>query len=319
MNWALGKVIVNAPLEKLPIDLSFPGWDGRVFLEIGFGDGGFLAHLASRESSAAVVGMEVCQWCVTKAARRVLRLGLDNVRILRGDARYLIGLCFKRSSLDGVILNFPCPWPKKRHAERRVTSPRFAKLLSEYLKPDGIFSLATDVDWYAMATMDFFGAMEGFSVVQHQVNPVRGFLTKYERKWKAQGRDTYLVEIRYEGATRRGTPMEDPLYSEEDFNMEIALGQLREEAAIHDLVEALRDKKGGKDGHMFVFRDIFRGGDGVVLVSTITVDDGFEQHFYIRFYPKGKGYGVKLDPVGHPYRTPAVRMALKEAAGVLER
>ncbi|EHM10128.1 tRNA (guanine-N(7)-)-methyltransferase [Thermanaerovibrio velox DSM 12556] len=318
MSWALGKVILNGPLEKLPLDLSFPGWDGRVFLEIGFGDGGFLAYLASKESRAAVVGMEVCQWCATKAARRVLRLGLDNVRILRGDARYLIGFCFKRSSLDGVILNFPCPWPKKRHTERRVTSPRFAGLLSEYLKPKGVFSLATDVEWYAMATMEFFEAMEGFSVVQYEVNPVRGFLTKYERKWKAQGRDTYLVEVRYEGGAQEHIPVEDACpYVEEDFDMEVAWQQVSREVEIYDLVGTLRDRKGGKEGHMFVFRDIFRGGDGVILVSAITVDDGFEQHFYIRFYPKGNGYGVKLDPVGHPYRTPAVRMAIKEAAGVL--
>jgi tRNA (guanine-N7-)-methyltransferase len=69
---------------------------------------------------------------------------------------------------------------------------------------------------------------------------------------------------------------------------------------------------------MFVFRDVFAGEDGCFLVSAITVDQGFEQHFYVRIYPKGGGYGVKLDPVGHPYRTPAVRMALKEAMGALK-
>jgi len=313
MSWALDKVIVSGSTARLPLDLSFDGWDGRVFLEIGFGDGGYLAHLASANPTVAVVGMEVCQWCVTKAARRVLSLGLRNVKILRGDARYLMRMCLARGSLDRVILNFPCPWPKKRHAERRVTSPQFVRLLSGYLRPMGVFCLATDVDWYAESAVEFFSAEPGFQVIERTVNPEREYLTKYERKWKREGRDTFSVQVRYVGGAPSAPEEELKIYPEEDLFMEVGFGR-----ELEGSIRSLRDRKGGTEGHMFVFRDVFAGEDGCFLVSAITVDQGFEQHFYVRIYPKGGGYGVKLDPVGHPYRTPAVRMALKEAMGALK-
>ena len=111
MYWAFQDVVVDGARHPLPLSWVVPGGDGRLFVEIGFGNGEFLAHLGRAEPGATVVGIEVSQWCVTKAARRVQACGLTNVRLLWGDARHLIPLCFAPASLDRVILNFPCPWP----------------------------------------------------------------------------------------------------------------------------------------------------------------------------------------------------------------
>lgn len=310
MYWAFQDVVVDGARHPLPLSWVVPGGDGRLFVEIGFGNGEFLAHLGRAEPGATVVGIEVSQWCVTKAARRVQACGLTNVRLLWGDARHLIPLCFAPASLDRVILNFPCPWPKNRHASRRVTSPEFAGLLSRFLKPGGFFSLATDVDWYARSARECFAALPGFSLREERTNPQREYLTKYERKWKEEGRDTFTLEVEWSGG---GVPAPEPRSEEESLEMDMPnCGQ-----GLASVLKGLLDREGGQGDHRFVFREAFTspGGEGILLA--ITVDEGFEQHFFLRFYPSRGRIAVKPDPTTLPYRTPAVKEALKEAARAL--
>ncbi|NLW62398.1 MAG: tRNA (guanosine(46)-N7)-methyltransferase TrmB, partial [Synergistaceae bacterium] len=59
--------------------------------------------------------------------------------------------------------------------------------------------------------------------------------------------------------------------------------------------------------------ETFVSDSGVGLVLVITTDDGFEQHFYLKVIPGRNGFKVKVDSVGHPYRTPAMRAALHYA------
>ncbi|MDD4160488.1 MAG: tRNA (guanosine(46)-N7)-methyltransferase TrmB, partial [Synergistaceae bacterium] len=85
MTWDLGRIIVDENVE-LPINWAALSPSGRVFVEIGFGNGEFLEYLAGAYPETLIVGIEVSQWCAAKAARRVLSAGLDNVRIMHGDA-----------------------------------------------------------------------------------------------------------------------------------------------------------------------------------------------------------------------------------------
>ena len=84
---------------------------------------------------------------------------------------------------------------------------------------------------------------------------------------------------------------------------------------LEDLLAGLRsgkEKEEGK-GHWVFRRRSFRIPVGLILV--ITADDGFEQHFYLKVIPGSRGYKM-VDSVGHPYRTPAMRAALRH---VLDR
>ncbi len=78
---------------------------------------------------------------------------------------------------------------------------------------------------------------------------------------------------------------------------------------------ALRGVEGagvGGKGH-WVFREAFLSEEGVGLLLVITADEGFEQHFYLKVLPHHRGVTIKVDSVGHPYRTPAMRAALLRA------
>lgn len=310
MSRALSKVIM-IPTDRASSDWRSMSRSGEVFVEIGFGNGEFLEYLGRALPDALIIGAEVSQWCAAKAARRITAAGLDNVRVVHGDARFLLRRCFEPETVSGVYMNYPCPWPKARHAQRRVTVPLFADLLNYLLARDGVFELATDVDWYATECAKVMQRSGAFAAEPIVVNPQRPYVTKYERKWKAMGKDTWLLTIRKNGMVKAVADREV------DFPMEIATESNK---PIESVVAALKDKSGvGTDGTgCWVFREGFVSGERVALILTITADEGFEQHFYLKVIPKGSGYSIKVDSVGHPYRTPAMKAALHYALKTAE-
>lgn len=305
MYWNLDKVIVSQN-EELPVDWKkiFPHC--RMLVEIGFGNGEFLEFLAKNDPEALVVGIEVSQLCAAKGARRVMSAGLENVRVMHGDARFLLRHCFPPQSADKVYMNFPCPWPKTRHAQRRVTVPSFCGLMERLIAPGGAFELATDVEWYAREASDAFSAAQSFNVDIFEKNPVRPYLTKYERKWKAMGKDTWRMVARREGQAFKETECE------EDWPVEYGADTKK---SVRELAADLKGREGRAadgSGH-WVFRDAFISDDDAALMLVITADEGFEQHFYIKILGNPHGVTVKVDSVGHPFRTPSMRAALMAA------
>ena len=88
-----------------------------------------------------------------------------------------------------------------------------------------------------------------------------------------------------------------------------------------DVLAALKDAAGcgvGGKGH-WVFRDAFISSDGIGIILVITADEGFEQHFYLKVIPNHRGITIKVDSVGHPYRTPAMRAALLHALDIASK
>ena len=303
--WNLNKIIIEQN-DRLPVDWKALSPSGRIFVEIGFGNGEFLEFLARSNPEVLVVGIEVSQWCAAKGARRIMEAALDNARILHGDARFLLRHSFAPESAERVYMNFPCPWPKTRHAQRRVTVPSFAALINYLLFPGGTFELATDVDWYAEETARVFSDTELFRADKVITNPQRPYVTKYERKWKAMGKDTFGLVI------HKDKRLEKEPEGEEDWPME---GTAETKKTV---IEAARELKGlegdgvGRKGH-WVIRDAYISEDNVALLLVITADEGFEQHFYLKVVENARGLNIKVDSVGHPYRTPAMRAALLKA------
>ena len=305
MTWELRRIIVDENID-LPVDWRSMSPSGRVFVEIGFGNGEFLEYLAKTYPDILIVGIEVSQWCVAKGARRTLSAGLDNVRIMHGDARFLLRNCFAPESAERVYMNFPCPWPKTRHASRRVTVPLFADLMAYLITPGGYFELATDVDWYAQETAETFLYSPHFGADPIEKDPKRPYLTKYERKWRAMGKNTWRLTL-HKRDTYAVKNIEDENWATEM--------ECESEMKLEDLLAGLKDAEGrgvGEKGH-WVFRETFISDSGVGLILVITTDDGFEQHFYLKVIPGSRGYKIKVDSVGHPYRTPAMRAALRHA------
>ena len=120
---------------------------------------------------------------VTALMRRLEQAGLDNVRIVEGDAVEVLQ-ALPEQSLQEVRLYFPDPWPKPRHAKRRLLQPGFAALASEKLAPGGRLHLATDAQHYVEQALEVLHAWDTRVVDRPQDRP----LTGYERRGLAAGR-----------------------------------------------------------------------------------------------------------------------------------
>ncbi|MEV6240323.1 tRNA (guanosine(46)-N7)-methyltransferase TrmB [Lentzea sp. NPDC051838] len=133
--------------------LDFDTWFGRsapVLLEIGSGMGETTSQLVAAAPELNYVAVEVYKPGLAQLLLRGEHLGgLDNLRVLRGDAVDLLTSHIAPASLHGVRIFFPDPWPKKKHHKRRLVQPEFVSLLASRLEPGGVLHLATDWENYA--------------------------------------------------------------------------------------------------------------------------------------------------------------------------
>ncbi len=120
-----------------------------VVLEIGFGMGDATHQIASENPGKAYLGVEVHKPGVGKLLDRIEKRGLTNIRIVEHDVCEVLRSMIPPSSLEGIHIFFPDPWPKKKHHKRRLIQEPFLTELAEHLKPGGYLYAATDWDDYA--------------------------------------------------------------------------------------------------------------------------------------------------------------------------
>lgn len=118
-------------------------------VEIGFGDGAALAHMATLHPETDHIGIEVHRPGVGRLLRQLEEESIANVRCICADALQVLSDRIAPDSLAGVRLYFPDPWPKKRHAKRRIVSDAFIDLVASRLHSGGTLHMATDWTPYA--------------------------------------------------------------------------------------------------------------------------------------------------------------------------
>lgn len=121
---------------------SFGNGDG-ILLEIGCGKGSFAVGLAEREQKSNILAVELVRDVLMMAMERAERCGKTDIRFLNADAG-LIDEIIPEKSVKMLFLNFSDPWPKKRNAKRRLTSPLFLEKYKKILADDGKIFFKTD-------------------------------------------------------------------------------------------------------------------------------------------------------------------------------
>ena len=143
----------------IPLDLAALFGNLRpVWLEIGFGNGETLLHLATHHPERNYLGIEVHRPGVGHLMLQLDAAGISNVRLIRHDAVEVLRDALPPASLAGVYLFFPDPWHKTRHHKRRIVQPAFVGLLARVIAPGGIFHAATDWEDYARHMLRVLGA-----------------------------------------------------------------------------------------------------------------------------------------------------------------
>ncbi len=115
----------------------------ELHLEIGCGKGAFILEMAKRNPHVLFVAVEYCREAMLLAVEKLSSAGLSNVLFLNADAAKL-GEYFARGEIDRIYLNFSDPWPKARHAKRRLTAPSFLAVYRDILKDGGYIRQKTD-------------------------------------------------------------------------------------------------------------------------------------------------------------------------------
>ena len=178
--------------EDLPVDWDglLPG--GPLVVEVGFGGGEFLLSLAAQFPERRFVGIERFGEGHRRLQQALAASGLRNVLAMVGDAFVILGVAFENESLEAVHINYSDPWPKARHANRRLLSREFLTIAARKLKPGGRLYAATDDVSYAREAAEAFSSLPLLT----SLHPGRdwmetsshGVTTRYERKWRAEGR-----------------------------------------------------------------------------------------------------------------------------------
>jgi tRNA (guanine-N7-)-methyltransferase len=183
--------------EKLDWKIQFKN-SNPLKLEIGFGVGNFLIEMAAKEPTSNFIGVDFYHKGIRKLMTRIKKLQLENIRVVYGDIKKKLSVLFLDRELDTVYINFPDPWPKKRHTKRRLIKPEFVNQLAQKLNLEGKVCLATDSENYAMEMLEYFNA----EALLENLSNEKGFLeeridlprSKYEKNFINAGEKIFYLE-----------------------------------------------------------------------------------------------------------------------------
>ncbi len=282
------------------------GADRPLILEIGFGYGQFLLHLARQNPDANVIGIEIAGQCLRATEGGVERSGLENVRLIQSTAETALYHLFTPSSITQIHVNFPDPWFKKRHSHRRLMQRDTLDAMVSRLKPGGMFYLATDIIEYAEMSAELLAGTPGLDnqLESAWVNTMPGrVVTKYEGRAQREGRLCYYFAYR-----RNDLPAPDvPVMKEDEMSHIVFESPLR-------LEEMLKAFEPGEHafGEMHIRLLEAYQGHNTLLFEVFIKEPTIDQHVGLVVSPRPTAgeYTLKLSSLGYPRVTPGLHKAV---------
>ena len=178
------------PVELEPWRAGRPLW-----LEVGFGGGEHLVHMAQLHPEVALIGAEPFVNGIAMLLGKIRGAGVENLRLHPGDVRDLFDV-LPEAGLSKVFLNYPDPWPKARHHRRRFVTPEYLDALARVTAPGAEFRVATDIPDYVRQTLEEVPPA-GFELVAEGGEPWGDWLsTRYEQKALREGRVPHYLTFR---------------------------------------------------------------------------------------------------------------------------
>jgi len=180
--------------DRSPIDLSRFG-DKPLWLEIGFGGGEHLVHMAARYPEIGLIGCEPFVNGIAMLLGKIRAANVENLAIHPGDVRDLFDV-LPEASITKAFLNYPDPWPKARHHRRRFVTPDYLAGLARVLQPGAEFRVATDIPDYVRQTLEEV-PQAGFTLLDQGDQPWSDWLsTRYEQKALREGRPPHYLTFK---------------------------------------------------------------------------------------------------------------------------
>lgn len=167
------------------------GRDAPLVLEIGFGNGETLVEQAAANPDCDYLGIEVHEPGIGHCLLHIEAAGIDNLRLVAGDALEILSTNVPDATLSRLNLYFPDPWPKKRHHKRRMVNDGFLERVAAKLRAGGHLHIATDWANYAEQIDEVIARSGSFRVVERRRHagdaPLERPTTKFERRGLNKG------------------------------------------------------------------------------------------------------------------------------------
>ena len=197
---AENEYVVQEPKEQRGKWKSFFGNDNPVHLEIGMGKGRFLMTLAEQNPGVNYIGIEKYSSVLLRALQKMEQNPLPNIRFIRMDAEEITEV-FAKGEVDKIYLNFSDPWPKDRHAKRRLPSRQFLARYDEILNPAGDLEFKTDnKDLFTFAEEEVAETKWEIRAITYDLHNDSkmcegNVMTEYEEKFSSKGNPIYKYII----------------------------------------------------------------------------------------------------------------------------
>lgn len=177
------------------------GNDHPLHIEVGTGKGQFLTGMAQANPNINYIGIELYDSIIVCALEKVLDVGtILNLRLLKVNGEDL-NKFFQKNDVNRVFLNFSDPWPKIRHAKRRLSHENFLKLYESILIDNGEVHFKTDnrsLFEYSLVSMSQYGMLlKDVSLDLHANMPENNIMTEYEKKFSSKGQPIYRLESQF--------------------------------------------------------------------------------------------------------------------------
>lgn len=189
---AANEYVVQEPMTMKGQWKSLFETPGELHIEVGMGKGRFLHEMARLHPEICYIGIEMYSSVLLRALQKMEADPLPNLRFICEDARLLPEI-FAQGEVDHIYLNFSDPWPKDRHAKRRLPSRQFLAKFDQILKPEGRISFKTDNrDLFDFALKELEPAgwkaeVVTFDLHADEVLCAGNIMTEYEERFSAKG------------------------------------------------------------------------------------------------------------------------------------
>jgi tRNA (guanine-N7-)-methyltransferase len=182
--------------ERAKIDPKAIFGTGKpMWLEVGFGGGEHLVHMAARYPDIDIIGCEPFVNGVAMLLGKLRAAGVENIRLYPGDVRDVFDV-LPDQVFAKAFLNYPDPWPKARHHKRRFVNQGYLTELARTMQPGAEFRIASDIPDYIRQSREEV-PQAGFDLVSDQATAWEDwFSTRYEQKALREGRDPHYLTYR---------------------------------------------------------------------------------------------------------------------------
>lgn len=176
------------------------GNSNPLYIEVGTGKGRFITEMAKAHPDVNFIGIEVYKSVIISALDLLIEAAVPNLKLLSVNAVNLREY-FAKGEVDRVYLNFSDPWPKTRHAKRRLTHESFLKIYEDILPDRGEIHFKTDnqglFESSLLSTSAYGMELIFVSLDLHSSDFEGNIMTEYEEKFSQKGSRIYRLEARY--------------------------------------------------------------------------------------------------------------------------